>query len=190
VTLARAHDPLAQTAKSQKTPDTPADLRRALTPTLFGVPSHNPAIFRKKPSTTPATGDRPTATPDFCGISRVSAEHHPPPPAHHNAAGQRPSPGFLRILRFVRRHLPMNSAPQERALDDHDTLTPPADDDTTLVLLKVEEAARRLRIGRTTCFALIRTGELESIEIGRLRRVPADAPAEFLARRRAAKRAA
>ncbi|MBG0854136.1 excisionase family DNA-binding protein [Streptomyces spinoverrucosus] len=84
----------------------------------------------------------------------------------------------------------MNSAPQERALDDHDTLTPPADDDTTLVLLKVEEAARRLRIGRTTCFALIRTGELESIEIGRLRRVPADAPAEFLARRRAAKRAA
>ncbi|WP_230885527.1 excisionase family DNA-binding protein [Streptomyces spinoverrucosus] len=75
-------------------------------------------------------------------------------------------------------------------MDDHDTLTPPADDDTTLVLLKVEEAARRLRIGRTTCFALIRTGELESIEIGRLRRVPADAPAEFLARRRAAKRAA
>jgi len=54
----------------------------------------------------------------------------------------------------------------------------------------VLEAARRLRIGRTTCFALIRTGELESIDIGRLRRVPADAPAEYLARRRAAKRAA
>ncbi|MGW3412435.1 excisionase family DNA-binding protein [Streptomyces sp. NPDC000888] len=62
--------------------------------------------------------------------------------------------------------------------------------DNTLVLLTVEEAARRLRIGRTTCFALIRTGELESIDIGRLRRVPADAPAEYLARRRAAKRAA
>ena len=62
--------------------------------------------------------------------------------------------------------------------------------DTTLVLLTVEEAARRLRIGRTTCFALIRTGELESIDIGRLRRVPADAPAAYLARRRAAKRAA
>ena len=62
--------------------------------------------------------------------------------------------------------------------------------DNTLVLLTVEEAARRLRIGRTTCFALIRTGELESIDIGRLRRVPADAPAEYLTRRRAAKRAA
>ncbi|MFE7935695.1 DNA-binding protein, partial [Streptomyces sp. NPDC057456] len=30
------------------------------------------------------------------------------------------------------------------------------------VLLTVEEAAVCLRIGRTTCFALIRTGELES----------------------------
>ncbi|WP_274914401.1 helix-turn-helix domain-containing protein [Streptomyces sp. WZ-12] len=62
--------------------------------------------------------------------------------------------------------------------------------DSTLVLLTVEEAARRLRIGRTTCYALIRSGELESIDIGRLRRVPADAPAAYLARRRSAKRAA
>ncbi|MEU3185919.1 excisionase family DNA-binding protein [Streptomyces sp. NPDC006923] len=62
--------------------------------------------------------------------------------------------------------------------------------DNTLVLLTVEEAARRLRIGRTTCFALIRAGELESIDIGRLRRIPADAPAAYLARRRAAKRTA
>ncbi|WP_043265376.1 helix-turn-helix domain-containing protein [Streptomyces sp. CT34] len=62
--------------------------------------------------------------------------------------------------------------------------------DSTLVLLTVEEAARRLRIGRTTCYGLIRSGELESIDVGRLRRVPADAPAAYLARRRAAKRAA
>ncbi|MFE7278084.1 helix-turn-helix domain-containing protein [Streptomyces sp. NPDC057623] len=61
--------------------------------------------------------------------------------------------------------------------------------DTTLVLLTVEEAARRLRIGRTTCYGLIRSGELESIDIGRLRRVPADAPAAYLARRRAAHQA-
>jgi excisionase family DNA binding protein len=53
------------------------------------------------------------------------------------------------------------------------------------VVLTVEEAARCLRIGRTTCFALIRTGELESLMIGGLRRVPADAPAAYLARRRA-----
>ncbi|MFM9612729.1 helix-turn-helix domain-containing protein [Streptomyces niveiscabiei] len=56
--------------------------------------------------------------------------------------------------------------------------------DPTLVLLTVEEAARRLRIGRTLCFRLIRTGELESITVGHLRRVPADAPAEYVARRR------
>ncbi|PVD03700.1 MULTISPECIES: helix-turn-helix domain-containing protein [unclassified Streptomyces] len=58
------------------------------------------------------------------------------------------------------------------------------------VLLTVEEAARCLRIGRTTCYALIRTGELESLTIGGLRRVPADAPAAYLARRRTEQRAA
>ena len=45
------------------------------------------------------------------------------------------------------------------------------------VLLTVEEAARCLRVGRTTCYALIRAGELESLTIGGLRRVPADADA-------------
>ncbi|MEV0636880.1 excisionase family DNA-binding protein [Streptomyces sp. NPDC050619] len=58
------------------------------------------------------------------------------------------------------------------------------------VLLTVEEAAVCLRIGRTTCFALIRTGELESLMVGGLRRVPADAPAAYLARRRAERQAA
>ncbi|MFJ2609823.1 helix-turn-helix domain-containing protein [Streptomyces sp. NPDC087425] len=62
--------------------------------------------------------------------------------------------------------------------------------DPTLVLLTVEEAARRLQIGRTTCYALIREGELESIPIGHLRRVPADAPAAYVARRRTEQRAA
>lgn len=62
--------------------------------------------------------------------------------------------------------------------------------DLAPVLLTVEEAARCLRVGRTTCFALIRAGELESLMIGGLRRVPADAPAIYLARRRAEQRAA
>ncbi|WP_326712233.1 excisionase family DNA-binding protein [Streptomyces sp. NBC_01474] len=62
--------------------------------------------------------------------------------------------------------------------------------DSTLVLLTVEEAARRLSIGRTTCYGLIRTGELESVPVGTLRRIPADAPAAYVARRRAAHRAA
>ncbi|WP_433890696.1 helix-turn-helix domain-containing protein [Streptomyces sp. CA-111067] len=59
-----------------------------------------------------------------------------------------------------------------------------------VVLLTVEEAARRLRIGRTTCFKLIRTGALESVPIGHLRRVPAAAVPEFVERLRAEQRAA
>ena len=47
--------------------------------------------------------------------------------------------------------------------------------DPALVLLTVEEAARRLRIGRTTCFKLVLAGEIESVTVGRLRRVPTDA---------------
>jgi excisionase family DNA binding protein len=64
------------------------------------------------------------------------------------------------------------------------------DQDSTLVLLTVEEAARRLQIGRTTCYALIRSGELESVPVGRLRRVPSDAPAAYVARLRTTNRAA
>lgn len=46
---------------------------------------------------------------------------------------------------------------------------------TTLrILVTVEEAAEALRVGRTTVFHLIRTGELDSVRIGRLRRVPLD----------------
>jgi len=63
-------------------------------------------------------------------------------------------------------------------------------DDSSVVLLTVEEAARRLRIGRTVCYRLISSGQLESIRIGNLRRVPADAPSKFVARQRAAQQAA
>jgi excisionase family DNA binding protein len=49
--------------------------------------------------------------------------------------------------------------------------TTPADIENTPTLLKVEEAAARLRIGRTTLYALIRTGDIPSVRIGRLRRL-------------------
>jgi excisionase family DNA binding protein len=43
------------------------------------------------------------------------------------------------------------------------------------VLLTVEEAAELLRLGRTTVYALIKSGELASVPVGRLRRIrPAD----------------
>ncbi|MFJ6212179.1 helix-turn-helix domain-containing protein [Streptomyces sp. NPDC092296] len=53
-------------------------------------------------------------------------------------------------------------------------------DDPTLPVLTVEEAARRLRVGRTTMYALIRTGAVKTIPIGRLRRVPAEALTEYV----------
>ena len=50
------------------------------------------------------------------------------------------------------------------------------------VLLSVEEAAATMNVGRTTVYALIKTGELESVKVGRRRVVPADAIAQCIAR--------
>ena len=52
------------------------------------------------------------------------------------------------------------------------------------LVLTVEEAAECLGIGRTLMYALITTGEVESVRIGRLRRVPADALDAFVLRLR------
>ncbi|GAA1029923.1 hypothetical protein GCM10009557_20140 [Virgisporangium ochraceum] len=53
------------------------------------------------------------------------------------------------------------------------------------ILLKVEEAARVLGIGRTLMYSLVMSGEVESVPIGRLRRIPADCLTEYVARLRA-----
>ena len=50
------------------------------------------------------------------------------------------------------------------------------------VLLTVEEAAKRLHIGRTTAWGLVKNGELESVQIGRLRRVLSSAVDTYAAR--------
>jgi excisionase family DNA binding protein len=50
------------------------------------------------------------------------------------------------------------------------------------LLLTVEEAAEQLRLGRSTVFDLIRSGELRSVKIGRSRRIPLDALREFARR--------
>ncbi|SCG01817.1 DNA binding domain-containing protein, excisionase family [Streptomyces sp. MnatMP-M17] len=55
--------------------------------------------------------------------------------------------------------------------------------DPTLVALTVEEAARRLGVGRTTMYALLAAGEIPSIVIGRLRRIPAEALSDYVAAR-------
>ncbi len=50
------------------------------------------------------------------------------------------------------------------------------------VLLSPEEAAEALGVGRTTVFHLLRNGDLESVQIGRLRRIPSAAVQEYAAR--------
>ena len=58
------------------------------------------------------------------------------------------------------------------------------------LLLTVDEAAEQLGIGRTTAWALIRSGALESVQIGRLRRVHIDAVAAYAAQLSAKQRVA
>jgi excisionase family DNA binding protein len=50
------------------------------------------------------------------------------------------------------------------------------------LLLKPEEAAEALSIGRSKIYELIGTGELASVRIGASRRIPADALVEFVRR--------
>jgi excisionase family DNA binding protein len=57
---------------------------------------------------------------------------------------------------------------------------------TPLLLLTVEETAELLHIGRSKVFDLIRCRDLDSVKIGRLRRVPESAVHEFMAQRRVA----
>lgn len=42
------------------------------------------------------------------------------------------------------------------------------------VMLTAEQAAEAIGVGRTTMFALIKSGDIESVRIGRLRRIPLD----------------
>ena len=48
-------------------------------------------------------------------------------------------------------------------------------------MLTVEQAAEALSVGRTTMFALVKSGDIESVRIGHLRRIPADAIDAYVA---------
>ena len=51
-------------------------------------------------------------------------------------------------------------------------------------MLTIPEAARRLSIGRSFIYQLIIAGELETVHLGRLRRVPFDCLVEYVERLR------
>lgn len=55
--------------------------------------------------------------------------------------------------------------------------------DPTLVGLTVAEAARRIGIGRTKMYEFVVSGEIRSVKIGALRRIPAEAVSDFLSQR-------
>jgi excisionase family DNA binding protein len=50
------------------------------------------------------------------------------------------------------------------------------------LLYSVEEAAELLNIGRTFMFHLLATGEIDSLKIGRCRKIPRDALARYIER--------
>jgi excisionase family DNA binding protein len=56
----------------------------------------------------------------------------------------------------------------------------------TRLLLTIEEAAERLGIGRTKMVSLVSSGAIESVTIGRLRRIPIECLNEYVVRLRAA----
>lgn len=56
------------------------------------------------------------------------------------------------------------------------------------LLLRIEEAADRLGIGRSLMYRLVLTGEVESVHVGRLRRIPAECLDEHVERLRASQR--
>jgi excisionase family DNA binding protein len=62
---------------------------------------------------------------------------------------------------------------------------PTTDIAATPLLHSPERAAERLEVGRTTVYELIATGELESVKVGRLRRIPEVALVEYVERLRA-----
>jgi len=56
------------------------------------------------------------------------------------------------------------------------------DENTEHIVLTVEQAAKRLNIGRTLMYELVTTGVVESVHIGRLRRVPLQALTNYVAK--------
>ena len=66
----------------------------------------------------------------------------------------------------------------------HDDWSAPHDVPGQRLLLTVSEAAQQLGIGRSLLYELLAEGQIESIHIGRLRRIPIDALATYIDRQR------
>lgn len=52
------------------------------------------------------------------------------------------------------------------------------------LLLRIEEAAEVLGIGRSLMYQLVLSAEVESVTVGRLRRIPTECLSEYIERKR------
>jgi excisionase family DNA binding protein len=66
----------------------------------------------------------------------------------------------------------------------HDDWSAPQEVHGHCLLLTVSEAAQRLGIGRSLLYELLDDGQVESIHVGRRRRIPTDALATYIPRQR------
>ena len=69
----------------------------------------------------------------------------------------------------------------------HDHWSAPQNVHGQRLLLTVPEAAQQLGIGRSLLYELLADGQVESIHVGRLRRIPIDALADFIDRQRSSR---
>ncbi|MEV6979813.1 helix-turn-helix domain-containing protein [Sphaerisporangium sp. NPDC051017] len=79
-------------------------------------------------------------------------------------------------------HDPLHVPAENRPAPDSVRLYPAATANLAAepLLLTVEEAAQRLRIGRTRMYHLVTTGAVEAVFIGRLRRVPVECLQQYV----------
>jgi excisionase family DNA binding protein len=78
-----------------------------------------------------------------------------------------------------------SSSPSAAAVTEPARPANPAPPTTERLLLTVTQAAERLGISRSLLYELLATGDVESITIGRLRRIPAEALANYIRLQRA-----
>ena len=76
----------------------------------------------------------------------------------------------------------MHQPGEERHMDERSQDTVGDHRAAVRLLLTVEAAAERLSISRTRMYALIKSGEVASVQVGRLRRIPVSALDNFTAR--------
>ena len=96
-------------------------------------------------------------------------------PSNSGEAETRP-PDYRKPVQRRSSHPPNLSGDNQREELIMDALSEPR------LLLRVDEAGRQLNLGRTVMYELIRSGQLRSVKVGKLRLIPSSALVEFVDR--------